>query len=189
MRRIAYVRISTSEQRPHRQINGLTALSDELHVETLSAVAKNRPVYEQVITRLNPGDTLVVWSLDRAFRSARDALNELHALQERGVQFHIADLNLDTATPHGKLTFTLMSAVAEFERDLLIQRTKEGIAAARARGKRIGRPPKMTAKQIREARHRITVLNEPHDDVAADYAVAPWTLSRAMRRQTSDQST
>src|SRR5690606_19374639 len=123
---------------------GLRAMSDELHMETLSAVAPHRPVYLRVAAGLQRGVMMVVWSLDRAFRSARDALNEAHALRERGVHFHIADLQLDTTTPQGKLMFTVMRGIAEFERDFLIQRTREGIAAARARGKRIGRPPKLT---------------------------------------------
>ena len=182
MKRIAYIRVSTAEQKPDRQISGLSAISDELHIETLSAVAARRPVYERVIARLKPGDKLVVWSLDRAFRCARDALNEAHALQQRGIHFHIADLQLDTTTPHGKLIFTVMSGIAEFEREVLIQRTKEGIAAARARGKRIGRPPKMTAGQITEARRRIVDEKEAAAEVAADYGVVPWTLSRALKR-------
>ncbi|MCB1471245.1 MAG: recombinase family protein [Rhizobiaceae bacterium] len=184
MKRIAYLRVSTAEQRPDRQIDGLKEISDELHIEILSAVAARRPVYEQVIASLEPGDKLVVWSLDRAFRCARDALNEAHALRERGVHFHIADLQLDTTTPHGKLIFTVMSGIAEFERDLLIKRTKEGIEAARARGKRIGRPPKMTAGQIREARRRIETEKESPAKVAADYGVVPWTLARALKRNT-----
>lgn len=180
MRRIAYLRVSTAEQHPDRQIEGLKGLADELHIEALSAVAKRRPVYEHVIARLRPGDKLVVWSLDRAFRCAREALNQAHALQERGVHFHIADLQLDTTTPHGKLIFTVMSGIAEFERDFLIQRTKEGIAAARTRGKRIGRPPKMTSAQLRTASKRL--VRETTVDVAKDFGVAPWTLTRAIRR-------
>ena len=182
MKRIAYIRVSTAEQRPDRQICGLEDMSDELHVEVLSATARHRPVFEHVLARLAPGDTLVVWSLDRAFRTARDALNAFHALQSRNVQIHIADLGLDTTTPHGKLVITVMCGVAEFERDCLIQRTKEGIAAARARGTRIGRPPKMNARQVTEARRRITIDNEARKDVAADYGVVPWTLARAIRR-------
>lgn len=188
MKRIAYLRVSTAEQCPDRQIDGLEEISDELHIETLSAVAARRPVYEHVLGLLEPGDKLVVWSLDRAFRCARDALNEAHALRERGVHFHIADLQLDTTTPHGKLLFTVMCGIAEFERDFLIQRTKEGIAAARARGKRIGRPPKMTAGQIGEARRRIVVGKEPPAKVAADYGVAPWTLARALKRRAEQTS-
>ncbi|WP_127598188.1 recombinase family protein [Nitratireductor alexandrii] len=189
MKRIAYIRVSTAEQRPDRQIDGLKRISDELHIETLSAVARRRPVYETVVARLEPGDTLVVWSLDRAFRSARDALNELHALQGGGVQFHIADLSLDTATPHGKLTFTLMSAVAEFERDVLIQRTKEGIAAARARGKRIGRPPKLSKRQLSEARRLIDLGTSTRAELAEQYGVAEWTLSRSLKRMAERPST
>ncbi|WP_158264416.1 recombinase family protein [Nitratireductor sp. StC3] len=89
----------------------------------------------------------------------------------------------DHATPHGKLTFTLMSAVAEFERDVLIQRTKEGIAAARARGKRIGRPPKLSKRQLSEARRLIDLGASTRAELAEQYGVAEWTLSRAMRRE------
>lgn len=181
MKRVAYVRVSCSEQHPDRQLDGLAKISDELHVEVLSAVAQHRPIYEALVAGLQAGDTLVVWSLDRAFRSARDALNELHKLQCRNVQFHIADLNLDTATPHGKLTYTLMSAVAEFERDVLVQRTKEGLAAARARGQRLGRPPKLTAQQLQELAARKAATGESYKLLGKAYGVSGWTISRALK--------
>lgn len=187
MKRIAYIRVSTAEQRPDRQILGLKDRSDELYVERLSAVAKRRPVYDEVIAKLEPGDMLVVWSVDRAFRSARDALNEAHALRLRGVHFNVADLQLDTTTPQGKLTFTFMCGVAEFERDILIKRTKEGIEAARARGKRIGRPPKLSPSEIRDARLRLSKRTDSLGALAAEYGVAPWTLTRAIRRTLDSQ--
>ena len=123
MKKIAYIRISTAEQNPDRQIAGLTGLADELHIERLSAVARRRPVYESVVAKLKRGDMLVVWALDRAYRSARDALNELDALRERGIHFQIATLDLDTTTPHGRLIYTFMSGMAQFERENLIERT------------------------------------------------------------------
>jgi hypothetical protein len=116
MRKIGYMRVSTGEQRPDRQIDGLKEICDEYFVETLSAVSRKRPVYQKVIRSLKPGDMLVVWDLDRAFRSAKDALNELDLLHKRGVSFRIASLKIDTTTPEGYFVYTIMGAVAEFER-------------------------------------------------------------------------
>lgn len=101
MRKIAYLRVSTAEQRPDRQIDGLKGLCDELHIETISAVSRRRPVYEVVLARLNSGDMLVVWDLDRAFRSVVDALTEVERLRARGVDLYIANLSIDTSTPTG----------------------------------------------------------------------------------------
>ena len=181
MRRIAYLRVSTADQRPDRQILGLRGMADELHIEKLSAVARKRPVYEEVKARLQPGDMLVVWALDRAFRSAKDAINELDVLRARGVVFHIAEMCLDTSTPHGRHQYTIMSANAELERELLIQRTKEGMAAARARGVKIGRPPKLSERQLFEAHCRL-IAGESCAKIAAEHNVWPWTLTRAIRR-------
>jgi len=181
-RRIAYLRVSTSEQTPARQIEGLKHLADELHIETLSAVARRRPVYESVIERLRAGDALVIWDLDRAYRSSKDAINELDALHDRGVHFHIANLQLDTTAPHGRLIYTILSGLAEFERNLLVQRTKEGIEAARENGKRIGRPPKLTDRQLFDAHYRLATKQATRAKIAAEHGIAPWTLTRALRR-------
>lgn len=182
MRKIGYLRVSTQEQKPDRQIEGLHALCDELHIETLSAVARSRPVYDRVIARLEEGDMLVVWALDRAYRSAKDALNELDALRARGIYFQIANFNLDTTTPHGRFIYTIMSGAAQYEREILIERTREGIAAARAQGKRIGRPPKMNGEQLAEAKSRLAGRKATKAAIAAEHDVAPWTLTRALKR-------
>jgi DNA invertase Pin-like site-specific DNA recombinase len=182
MRKIAYVRVSTPEQRHDRQIRGLKAQCDELHVETLSACASKRPVYDKVIRKLRPGDMLVVWDLDRAFRSVVDALTEAEKLRGRGVHFRIANLNIDTSTPAGIFVYTIMSALAEFERRMLSQRTKEGMAAARQRGARIGRPPKLTEGEIRQAEDLIASGKSSTAELAARHGVAGWTLTRAIRR-------
>lgn len=125
--KIGYLRVSTEEQRPDRQIDALTPICDELHVEKLSAVAKPRPVYEKIINSLNSGDIFVIWDLDRAYRSAKDALNELDNLRERGIEIQIASIDIDTSTPHGMLIYTFISGLAEFERRLLSERTKQGL--------------------------------------------------------------
>src|SRR5690606_35495299 len=97
MKKIAYLRVSTVEQCHDRQIDGLKDCCDELPVETLSACSPKRPVYDRVVKMLRPGDMLVVWDLDRAFRSVVDALTEAEKLRARGVHFRIANLAIDTS--------------------------------------------------------------------------------------------
>ncbi|MCJ8510712.1 recombinase family protein [Rhizobium lemnae] len=182
MKKIAYLRVSTAEQRPDRQIDGLKMMCDEIHIETLSAVSRRRPVYDQVLALLGPGDTLVVWDLDKAFRSVVDALVEGEKLRKRGVHFLIANLRIDTSTPGGIFVYTIMSALAEFERRTLSQRTKEGLAAARRRGAKIGRPSKLTQTQLQDAQRRLRADRKALGKIATECGVAPWTLTRALRR-------
>lgn len=186
MKKIAYLRVSTHEQRPDRQIDGLKGMCDELRIETASACSASRPVYESVIRELGAGDILIIWDLDRAYRSAKDALTELDRLRERGIDFQIANLSIDTTTPAGIFVYTIMSALAEFERRTLAQRTREGVAAARRRGKRIGRPPKMDSAQLRRAARRIASGDETIAAIAREHGVAPWTLSRALKRHSKN---
>ena len=181
-KRIGYLRVSTQDQKLDRQFHGLEGLCDELFVEQVSAVTRHRPVFEAVLARLRSGDALVVWDLDRAFRSVIDAITIADRLRSRGVVFEIINLKVDTSTPAGMLIYTIMSAAAEYERRYLVQRTMEGIAAARAQGKRLGRPPKLSAADLRQARFRIEQRHEKIKVVAADYNVEPWSLSRALRR-------
>jgi DNA invertase Pin-like site-specific DNA recombinase len=122
--------------------------------------------------------------LDRAFRSVIDAVTEAERLRAKGIEFEIANLQIDTATPAGMLVYTVMSAFAEFERRTLIQRTKEGLDAARRRGKRLGRPPKLSPDQLTDARRRLTEQRVTITSIAQQLGVAPWTLSRALRRTT-----
>ena len=143
---IGYLRVSTEEQSTARQEDSLKAICDEYHIERLSAAAKNRPEFDEVIAKLKPGDTFVVHDLDRAFRSSREALNVLADLQKRGVNFRIINVGIDAATPEGELLYTIIAAVATFERRFLSRRTKEGMAAAKARGVHIGRPRKKQAE-------------------------------------------
>lgn len=180
---IAYIRVSTENQSCDRQIDGLRDMCDELHVEKGSAVRKRRPVYSKVMRRLSPGDTFVILDLDRAYRSTKDALSELEKLRARNVTIKIANLNLDTSTPYGMLIYTFISALAEFERNLLSQRTKEGIEAARKRGKRIGRPPLLSRRKLKQAAKRVLQTGESLNKVGASYGVAGWTLSRALKRE------
>jgi len=132
--KIGYLRVSTEDQNHQRQIDSLETVCDMLYTETLSATSKKRPVFEKVLRKLKLGDTLVVHDLDRAFRSTIDALSHAERLRERGVEFQILSLNVDTGTPAGQLVYTVIAAFAQYECQCLSQRTKEGMAAAKRRG-------------------------------------------------------
>ena len=174
--------MSTQEQRPDRQIAGLRDCCDDLHVERLSAASRRRPVFERVINQLRPNDRLAVWDLDRAFRSTRDALNQIEHLRARGIEMEVIGMNLDMATPIGTVVDTIMSALAQFERDTLAQRTREGLEAVRRRGVRFGRPPKLNEAQIAIARLRLCRDETTIAALADEFGVAPWTLGRALKR-------
>lgn len=183
MKRLGYIRVSTQDQNPDRQIDGLEALCDALFIERVSAVSAKRPVLREVLSQLEAGDVLLIWDLDRAFRSVVDALQTLDALKSRGVALRIVNMDIDTTTPGGMLVYTMLSAMAEFERRILSQRTKEGVAAARRRGSRLGRPPKLSAKDLQIARQRIDEKKHRVKEVARDLGVAPWSLTRALKRE------
>lgn len=185
--KIGYLRVSLESQKEDRQEDGLKAICDELYVEKMSGARKDRPVYQQVVSRLRPGDTLVVWDLDRAFRSTVDALLEAEKLRHRGIGFQIVNLNIDTATPSGELIYTVMAAFAQFERSNLIKRTKEGMAAARLRGKHIGRPRKLNLDEVLLAHAKVQAGEATITELAEQFDCSRETLAQAMRRLGSAQ--
>ena len=180
--KIGYLRVSTEEQKPDRQVDGLKSHCDKIYFERVSAVSRKRPVYESVLKRLKTGDTLVVWDLDRAFRSTVDALMEAEKLRGRGIEFQIVTLNVDTATPSGELIYTVMAAFAQFERQNLIKRTREGMAAAKKRGQHIGRPYKLSEEDVTHAYHEIKAGRASIRGMASRLGCSRDTLSIALRR-------
>lgn len=182
MKKLGYLRVSTQEQRPDRQIDGLDGVCDELFVEYASAAASHRPVFDHVLSKLVTRDTLVVLDLDRAFRSVVDAIRTAEDLKRRGISLQIASLEVDMETPAGRLVFAVMSACAAFERELISQRTKEGLAAARRRGKRLGRPPRLSQSELVKAAHQIAIEGRSIKTVARNFNIHPWSLTRAIRR-------
>jgi DNA invertase Pin-like site-specific DNA recombinase len=121
-------------------------------VETASGARTDRPTLEQVLDQLRPGDTLVVWKLDRLGRSLRHLVDTVTELAERGIGFRSLQEAIDTTTPGGKLVFHVFATLAEFERDLIRERTTAGLAAARARGRSGGRPSVLTGHKLPVAR-------------------------------------
>ncbi len=141
---IGYARVSTGEQTLDLQLDALTkAGCGKVFTETASGAKADRPVLEEVLAYARPGDTLVVWRLDRLGRSLPHLIETVSALRERGIGFKSLTEQIDTTTPGGKLIFHVFGALAEFERDLIRERTNAGLAAARARGRTGGRPKKL----------------------------------------------
>ncbi|MEL7281867.1 MAG: recombinase family protein [Pseudomonadota bacterium] len=180
--RIGYLRVSTDEQRPDRQVDALKPLCDELFVEKLSAVAEKRPVFEYVLEKLKPKDTLVVWDLDRAFRTTIEALTHIELLRARDITFEIVSLKVNTAEPAGEFAYSVMAAASQLERRLISKRTKEGLAAARKRGAVLGRPKKLGSRDVLQALEKLDAGNHTVAEIAALLGVHARTLSRAINR-------
>jgi DNA invertase Pin-like site-specific DNA recombinase len=143
---------------------------------------RERPVLEEVLGYLRPGDTLVVWRLDRLGRSLKHLIEVVAALAERGIGFKSLTEQIDTTTPGGKLIFHVFGALAEFERDLIRERTQAGLAAARARGRLGGRPKKLSdPKRLELAR---TLYDTGQTDIAticATLGISRATLYRYLK--------
>ena len=186
--RIGYARVSTEEQNLSLQIDALKAAGCAriYRDEGVSAVARERPEFAAALAALQPGDTLVIWKMDRAFRSLLNALQVLEEFEARGVNFHSLTDAIDTTTPMGRFAYQITNAFGELERALIIERTKAGMAAARKRGVRIGRPPKLTAEQIAQARAELAAGSATITALARRFGVAPRTLSRALDNAAPD---
>ncbi|MEM6276689.1 MAG: recombinase family protein [Pseudomonadota bacterium] len=181
-RRLGYIRVSTRSQIADRQVVQLEDACDTLHVEHVSAVARERPVFEAVLTELRKGDTLVVADLDRAFRSSIDAIMTAENLRERGIRFQVLSFPVDTMSEEGELFFTILAAFAQFERRIISRRTREGLEAARRRGRRLGRPTILTQETVQDAHAWIVETGLPCAYVAALLGVSRITLQRGFRR-------
>lgn len=151
--RIGYARVSTIEQSLALQLDALSAAGcDEVFEDHgISGANLDRPAYGQVMKALKPGDTLVVWRLDRLARSAFDLIDTLQVMKQRGIAFHSICEGMDTASPYGEMIYVISSAFAHLERSLIIERTRAGMAAAKARGVKFGRKPALNGEELREA--------------------------------------
>ncbi|PZS12457.1 MAG: hypothetical protein DLM64_04845 [Solirubrobacterales bacterium] len=150
---IGYARVSTVEQEPALQLDALQAAGcARVFSDRASGALVDRPELARAIDHLRAGDTLVVWKLDRLGRSLRHLIDTVTALAERDIGFRSLRESIDTTTPGGRLVFHVFGALAEFERELIRERTNAGLAAARARGRHGGRPAVMTAEKTTIAR-------------------------------------
>jgi DNA invertase Pin-like site-specific DNA recombinase len=150
---IGYARVSTLDQTLALQEDALQAAGcEQLYTDTASGALTDRPGLTQALSHLRPGDTLVVWRLDRLGRSLKHLIETVTALSDRGVGFRSLQEQIDTTTSGGKLIFHVFGALAEFERDIIRERTHAGLAAARARGRLFGRPRVLTTQQVKQLR-------------------------------------
>src|SRR5215212_7410112 len=146
---IGYARVSTDEQNLDSQRDALEKAGCELiFTDQVSGTKARRPGLDDALSHLRPGDTLVVWRLDRLGRSLRHLIDTVTTLQDKGIGFKSITEAIDTRTSGGKLVFHIFGALAEFEREIIRERTNAGLSAARSRGKTGGRPKALTDKQV-----------------------------------------
>jgi DNA invertase Pin-like site-specific DNA recombinase len=150
---VGYARVSTRDQNLDRQVDALEAEGCvRVFADMKSGKSSDRPELDRVLDFMRPGDTLVVASLDRLSRSLQDLIGLVAELRQRGVGFRSLHEQLDTTTPGGRLVFHVFAALAEFIRELIVEGTREGLAAARARGRVGGRPTVMTPEKLAAAK-------------------------------------
>ncbi|MFJ3783553.1 recombinase family protein [Streptomyces sp. SID5770] len=185
--RIGYGRVSTTDQNLDAQRAALEAAGcEEIYLDKISGKLTNRPELDKVMTRLRAGDTLVITKLDRLGRSLKHLLEVSAELEARTVDLVVLDQGLDTSTPVGRFMFQILGAVAEFERSLNVERTMDGLASARAKGKVGGRKNALTPAQVRHARFMRDERDEDGrprhtvQEIADELGVGRATIYRAL---------
>jgi DNA invertase Pin-like site-specific DNA recombinase len=176
---IGYARVSTQDQNPALQLDALKAAGcEKIFVEKASGAQRDRPELLAALDYLRAGDSLVVWKLDRLARSLKQLIETVELLESRGIGLCSLTEAINTATAGGKWVFHVFGALAEFERSIIRERTKAGLEAARARGKKGGRPPALAAKDLAAAKAMLSDPEITMEEVAKRLKVAPSTLYR-----------
>jgi DNA invertase Pin-like site-specific DNA recombinase len=184
---IGYARVSTHDQTLTLQQDALQkAECNKIFTDTASGAQIERKGLEEALTYVRKGDTLVVWRLDRLGRSLPHLITTMTDLEERGIGFKSLTENIDTTTSGGKLIFHIFGALAEFERNLIRERTQAGLTAARARGKRGGRPKALTGKQRGIARD-LYEKQHPIVEICRTLKISRATLYRSINTGERDQ--
>ena len=178
---LGYARVSTLDQNTGLQLDALTAVGCyRIFTDHASGLATDRPELAKVLDQLRPGDTLVVWRLDRLGRSLRHLIDTITILTHHGVGFRSLQESIDTTTPAGRLIFHVFGALAEFERELIRERTNAGLTAARARGRIGGRPTVMTPDKLHAARRMYDQRELTVAQIATVLGVSRNTVYRAL---------
>ena len=181
---IGYARVSTLEQNLDLQEDALKAAGcKKIYTDKTSGTKAERPGLEKALADVRPGDSLVVWKLDRLGRSLKHLIETVTDLSNRGVGLRSLQEAIDTTTSGGKLIFHVFGALAEFERDLIRERTLAGLAAARARGRKGGRPRNLDDKK---KRHAVTLHSDPSNsvkDICQTLGISKATLYRYLAEQ------
>ena len=175
---VGYARVSTQDQNLSMQITALQEVGcQKLYEDKQTGTRYNRPGLELALEVLRKGDTLVVWKLDRLGRSVKGLVDLVNKLHDREIHFKSITDNVDTGSPSGRFFFHIMASLAEMERELIVERTKAGLKAAKAQGRVGGRKRKMTESKVAAAKKLITSGMLPKD-VANDLGISIPTLYR-----------
>jgi DNA invertase Pin-like site-specific DNA recombinase len=176
---VGYARVSTQDQNPDLQLDALKAAGcEKVFTEKASGGQRDRPELTAALSYMRPGDSLVVWKLDRLARSMPQLIDTVSTLEDQGIGFRSLTEAIDTTTAGGKLVFHIFGALAEFERSVIRERTRAGLKAARDRGRKGGRPPALSSADLAAAK---ALLRDPAitmDEVATRLKVSPATLYR-----------
>jgi DNA invertase Pin-like site-specific DNA recombinase len=183
---IGYARVSTDDQKSAMQQDALKAAGClKVFTDKASGSLAHRPQLDRMLDQLRPGDVVVVWRLDRLGRSLKNLIALAEDLADRGVGFRSLSESIDTTTANGKLFFSIMGALAEFERHLVRERTMAGLAAARARGRVGGRPPTMTSDKVKVARQMYDAKEHTVEAIARTLGVSRKTIYRHLGPQSA----
>lgn len=182
---LGYARVSTTDQDAQLQHDALTnAGCYRIFTDAASGALESRPELDKLLDQIRPGDTLVVWRLDRLGRSIRHLINHMDALQQQGIEFKSLQENIDTSSSGGRLVFNIFASLAEFERDLIRERTNAGLAAARARGRTGGRPSSLSPYKLRTAKRLYEQKDMTVAQIGEVLGVSRSTVYRALRKDT-----
>ena len=176
---VGYMRVSTAEQNLALQRDALLAAGiapERIYEDTCSGTVTNRPGLARVLEVVRDGDALVIWKLDRIGRSLRHVVELVDGLQQRGIGLKVLTGGIDTTSSTGRLVFGIFATLAEFERDLILERTMAGLAAARARGRAGGRPRLMTRAKLRTAMAMMAERSNAATNVAEQLGISLSTL-------------
>ena len=177
--KIGYARVSTRDQNLELQLKALhKARCVKIFREKVSGAARHRPELQRMLDQIHPGDTIIVWKLDRLARSTRDLLTTMETIHEAGGKFQsLSEPWANTTTHAGKMIMTVFAGIAEFERDLIRERTSAGRVAAKQRGVRFGRPRKLNSEQVQLASELLT-QGKAVRDIARTFEVHEATIYR-----------
>lgn len=187
--RIGYARVSTDDQHLDLQLDALHragVVEDYLYTDTASGKDAERQALQACLKALRTGDTLVVWRLDRLGRSLPDLVQIVGELENKGVGFESLTEKIETGSATGKLVFHVFAALAEFERNLIRERTRAGLVAARARGRVGGRKPKLSEAQIKEINEMVSAQKLPIGRIAELYGVSRTTIYKVAPRSSAE---
>ena len=181
--KIGYARVSTDDQNLDSQRHALARAGvDKLYEDKASGRTIDRPQLAECLRSLREGDTLIVWRLDRLGRSVRDLVELINRLKADGVQFASLTEQIDTTTPMGAFIFHVTAALAELERNIIRERTMAGLVAARARGRKGGRPPKLSEAQVKAIKTLMDAKELTVKEIAKQFGVSRGVIYTSQKK-------